>query len=98
MMVSRKWSNGTLSRKKKVSLVVIASTTSMASEAARGAFSWCTSSASVLMPCLRAIGKSRLSAKYCFSGASTRPERSFNSLRRKAKSSGVMRALRRRGG
>ena len=78
MMVSRKCSKGSLSRKKKVSLVVIASTTSTISGIGC-VLSLPTSSASVPTPCLRATGSRRLSARYCFSADSTRPERSRSS-------------------
>ena len=47
-----------------------------------GSFSLPTSSASVVSPFLRASGRSLLSARYCFSAASTRPERSLSSARR----------------
>ena len=76
MITARKCSNGTLSRKKKLSLVVIASITATSSGAAAGeAFSLATSSVRLENPCLRATGSRRLSARYCFSADSTKPER-----------------------
>jgi len=79
--VSRRWSNGILSRKKKVSLVVMASTTSVVSTSAPDLI-FCTSSGIPASPTLRASGTSRLSTRYCLSAERSRPERSFRSLRR----------------
>jgi hypothetical protein len=63
MMVSRNWSNGTLSRKNSDSFVVIASTTSTMSGSASGVFSLATSPVRLNNPFLRATGSSRLSTR-----------------------------------
>jgi len=79
---SLRWSNGILSRKKKVSLVVIASTTSDVSGSAPPPFIFWTSSGMPGRFDLRASGTSRLSTRYCLSAERSIPERSFRSLRR----------------
>ena len=73
MIVSRKCSNGTLSRKKKVSLVVMASTTwAMIDD--DPPFIFCTSSPMPGTPHLRDSGSRRLSIRYCLSADRSRPE------------------------
>jgi hypothetical protein len=84
MMKFWKCSNGSLSRKKKDSFVVIASTTSAISFSASRPRSFCTSSVKLGSAALRASGSSRLSNRYCLSADSVKPERSFSSLRRKS--------------
>jgi hypothetical protein len=81
MTVSRKCSNGTLSRKKNDSLVVIASTTDVDNGDVGAALSAFTRSARLARPALRTTGSRRLSTRYCFSDDSTRPERSRSILR-----------------
>jgi hypothetical protein len=83
IIASRNCSNGTLSRKKNDSLVVIASTTSPMSGSA-GSLSLRTNAASPERPALRATGNSRLSTKYCRPAESTSPERSLSMARRKS--------------
>ena len=73
MIESRKCSNGTLSRKKKVSLVVMASTT-WATIVDDPPFIFCTSSAIPGTPHLRDSGSRRLSIRYCLSADRSRPE------------------------
>src|SRR6185437_12521018 len=92
MIQSRKWSNGTLSRKKKVSLVVIASTT-CSTMAEHPAFIFCTSSPMPERPHLRVSGSNRLSIRYCLSADRSRPEMSFRILRRYSNSGGVTNGL-----
>ena len=82
MMTLRKCSNGTLSRKKNDSLVIIASTTAVISALSWPRRSACTRSPRPLRPALRATGNSLLSTRYCLSADSTRPERSFRQRRR----------------
>jgi hypothetical protein len=81
MTLLRNCSNGSLSRKKKDSFVAMASTIAVAS-GSEPARSCCTNSPSFDKPARRASGKSLLSTRYCLSAASTRPERSRNSLRK----------------
>ena len=78
-MVLRKCSNGSLSRKKNDSLVIIASTTSTTRGSAFGRLRRSASSDRPPRPALRASGRSRLSTRYCLSADSTSPDRSFNS-------------------
>ena len=61
--VSRKCSNGVLSRKNSDSFVVIASTTSMVSASASALFSLATSPLRLDKPFLREIGSNRLSTR-----------------------------------
>ena len=82
MMVLRKCSNGSLSRKKNDSFVVIASATSVTSGSFFTSRSFATKSAKVAMPARCATGSNRLSTKYCLSADSMRPERSLSSLRK----------------
>ena len=92
-MAVRKFSNGILSRKKNVSLVVMASTTIVIRHSLSPRRSAATSSPKFAKPALRAIGSKRLSTRYCLSADSTRPDRSLSDLRRKSYSSGVTRGL-----
>lgn len=66
---------------------VMASTTCVASASVSGRRSVCTNSATLVRPAARATGSSRLSARYCLSGARTSPERSRRKVRRYSKSS-----------
>ncbi len=59
----RNWSNGTLSRKKKVSLVVMASVTVVMSFSSRLVRSAVSSADTVAKPSRRAIGARRLSIR-----------------------------------
>ena len=81
MIEPRKCSNGTLSRKKKVSLVVMASTT-WEMRLADPPFIFCTSSLIPDRPTFRDSGSNRLSIRYCLSLDRSRPEWSFRSLRK----------------
>src|ERR1700738_3148098 len=75
-MAVRKFSNGILSRKKNVSLVVMASTTIVIRHSLSPRRSAATSSPKFAKPALRAIGSKRLSTRYCLSADSTKPDRS----------------------
>jgi len=82
MIWLRKRSKGILSRKKKDSFVVIASTTSVVRDSTPDSLSFWTRPLRPATPALRATGKSRLSTRYCLSADNIRPDRSLSNLRK----------------